>query len=333
VTRVVEERFSRFGPGGHTESGHVLEPVQRNARNEFGERIILKNWYLGYFPDQARSRFELLLDRGADATGPKDAKIPMLVRASTAVFGDSLVALRLPAIACAVTTVVLVALLARELGGGTRAQVFAAVGVSSSFLLLAGHVFLTASPDMVTWTLTILFAARALLRDEPRWWLAAGVTVGVSLYNKQLVVLLLIGLAVGLLIAGPRRHLASGRLWAGVALAVAIAAPTLLYQATNGWPELHMAHTIAVDKGPDDRVNYVPFQLLLLGPPLDADTVALVVGLDRSDVADAFATCQQVGTLDNGVGVDNEEQGRPIMVCRGTTAPWSTLWPTFQHYG
>src|SRR6266487_2583532 len=37
-----------------------------NARDEFGEPIILMNWYLGYYPNQARSRFELLLDRGAD---------------------------------------------------------------------------------------------------------------------------------------------------------------------------------------------------------------------------------------------------------------------------
>jgi ankyrin repeat protein len=36
-----------------------------NARNEFAEPMILMNWYLGYFPDQARSRFELLLDHGA----------------------------------------------------------------------------------------------------------------------------------------------------------------------------------------------------------------------------------------------------------------------------
>jgi len=28
--------------------------------------MILMNWYLGYYPNQARSRFELLLDRGAD---------------------------------------------------------------------------------------------------------------------------------------------------------------------------------------------------------------------------------------------------------------------------
>jgi hypothetical protein len=54
---------------------HASEPVLRemleaggnpNTRNEFGEPMILKNWYLGYFPNQARSRFELLLDHGAD---------------------------------------------------------------------------------------------------------------------------------------------------------------------------------------------------------------------------------------------------------------------------
>jgi ankyrin repeat protein len=37
-----------------------------NTRNEFGEPMILKNWYLGYYRDQARSRLDLLLDHGAD---------------------------------------------------------------------------------------------------------------------------------------------------------------------------------------------------------------------------------------------------------------------------
>jgi ankyrin repeat protein len=54
---------------------HASVPVLRamleaggdpNTRDEFGRPIILMNWYLGYYNDQARSRFELLLDRGAD---------------------------------------------------------------------------------------------------------------------------------------------------------------------------------------------------------------------------------------------------------------------------
>src|SRR6184192_1460283 len=54
----------------------MLEAVGNpNARNEFGEPMILKNWYLGYYPDQARSRLDLLLDHGADvnSTMPENA--------------------------------------------------------------------------------------------------------------------------------------------------------------------------------------------------------------------------------------------------------------------
>jgi hypothetical protein len=56
-----------------------------NARDEFGRPMILMNWYLGYYKDQARSRFELLLDHGADmnsampADGSDSAGYPLLL--------------------------------------------------------------------------------------------------------------------------------------------------------------------------------------------------------------------------------------------------------------
>ena len=37
-----------------------------NTRDEFGQPIILMNWYLDYYKNDARARFDLLLDRGAD---------------------------------------------------------------------------------------------------------------------------------------------------------------------------------------------------------------------------------------------------------------------------
>ena len=62
---------------------HASAPVLRamleaggnpNTRDEFERPVILMNWYLGYYQDQARSRLELLLDHGADvnSTMPKD---------------------------------------------------------------------------------------------------------------------------------------------------------------------------------------------------------------------------------------------------------------------
>ena len=37
-----------------------------NARDEFGRPIILMNWYLSYYKNDARARLDLLLDRGAN---------------------------------------------------------------------------------------------------------------------------------------------------------------------------------------------------------------------------------------------------------------------------
>jgi len=70
---------------------HASAPVLRamldaggnaNARDEFGRPIILMNWYLGYFTNQARSRLELLLDHGADVNSamPTDRSDSAVIR-------------------------------------------------------------------------------------------------------------------------------------------------------------------------------------------------------------------------------------------------------------
>ena len=223
----------------------------------------------GYHRDELY--FRLLAAHPAWSYVDEPPMTPMLVRASTAIFGDSLWALRIPAILCAAVTVVLVALVCHELGGRRYAQVITAIGVSSTFLLLsrprlpdrlARHGLLDAHHPLRG---PCASSRRAAMVDLGRCH------VGVSLYNKQLIALLLIGLAAGLLIAGPRRVLASRWLWASVLIAVVIGLPTLIYQFTHDFPELHMAGAISVNKGGDDRVDYLPFQIVLLGPPLVAD--------------------------------------------------------------
>ena len=190
---------------------------------------------------------------------------PMVAKLSIGAFGDNLWALRLPAMLFALAAVALVAQLTRELGGGRDAQVLAAAGASGAFVLIAGHVLLTATPDLVVWLLVLMFVTRALHREHPRWWIAAGAVAGIGTYNKALVAVLILALAGGLLAAGPRWHLANRWLWIGLAVAALTAAPNIAYQASSGWPELTMAHALAAHKGHDDRVFFVPFQLVLLG--------------------------------------------------------------------
>ncbi|MEV5703786.1 glycosyltransferase family 39 protein [Actinoallomurus sp. NPDC052274] len=207
---------------------------------------------------------------------------PLLARASAAVFGDTVWAMRLPATVCVVAAIVLTALITRELGGGRRAQTLCAWGYAFAAVpLLFGHVMLTATVDLPVWAAVILFALRALLRGEPRWWSAAGAVTGIALYNKHLIVLLLVSLAFGLLWSGPRSALRSRWLWTGVGLAVLIGSPNLIYQATHGFPQLDMAAALSENKGGATRVQLLPFQLFLLGPPVTAIWVAGLVALFR----------------------------------------------------
>ncbi|MET8875011.1 hypothetical protein ABZW16_23915, partial [Nocardia sp. NPDC004604] len=63
------------------------------------------------------------------------------------------------------------------------------------------------------------------------------------------------------------------------------------------------------------------------GPPSDTATAVIAVGLDRDQLTRYFAEVEPVGRIDNGLGIDNDEQGQPLFVCRVPRAPWSELWP------
>ncbi|MFI6317896.1 glycosyltransferase family 39 protein [Nonomuraea sp. NPDC050556] len=219
----------------------------------------------GYHRDELY--FRLLADHPAWGYVDQPPLTPMVARAAIALFGDTLTAIRVPAALMAAAFTVLVTMICRELGGGRYAQILAAAGTATGvFTLIAGHVLLTLSADLPLWAAAILFVLRALLRGDGRWWLAAGAVIGLATYNKHLIALLVIGLAAGLLAAGPRAVLRSPWLWAGAALAVALAVPNLVYQVTHDWPQLKMAAALSENKGGEFRILFVPMQLVLFGP-------------------------------------------------------------------
>jgi hypothetical protein len=68
------------------------------------------------------------------------------------------------------------------------------------------------------------------------------------------------------------------------------------------------------------------------GRPTAADRTALLIGYDGpADAAPFFDRCRRLAVIDDGVGLDNQEQGLPLLLCR-PTAPWSALWPELTHF-
>ena len=66
-------------------------------------------------------------------------------------------------------------------------------------------------------------------------------------------------------------------------------------------------------------------------PPENTEA-AVIVGGQVERASRLFASCELVGTLDHGMGVESEEQGQPLAVCRSPIDSWAAIWPAFQHY-
>ncbi|WP_083733191.1 ArnT family glycosyltransferase [Actinomadura sp. CNU-125] len=192
--------------------------------------------------------------------------VPLLARAITALFGDSLIALRVPSALCVAAGVLVAGLTARELGGRRRAQLLTAGAYAvCPFAIASGHTLSTATFDMLLTTALAWLAIRWVRTRDQRPLLAAGAVTAVAVNVKYLAPVALAALVAGLLIAGPRDLLRRPMLAAGAVLALAAAVPGLTWQARHDWPQLDMADAIAGDADFGGRPGFVPFQLVLTG--------------------------------------------------------------------
>ncbi|MEV7870101.1 glycosyltransferase family 39 protein [Streptomyces sp. NPDC088124] len=208
--------------------------------------------------------------------------VSLIARVETTLFGDTLTALRVVPALLACVVVWVAALTARELGGRGGAQLFAAAATSASVVTLnAGHVLTTNIPDLVVWVTVGWLVIRLLRTHETRLWLAIGAVTGVGMLAKNLIVLLLLALLVGVLAMGPRAVLRGRHLWAGAALAALISAPAVWWQIAHDWPALEMSAALKTALGEDSRVAFVPFQVLMIGLCLTPVWIAGLVALLR----------------------------------------------------
>jgi hypothetical protein len=195
--------------------------------------------------------------------------VPLLA-AATQLFGDNIWMLRLPSVAAAAALPVITAALARLLGD----VVFSAVAAAAVALApaLAGFTttLTTSTFEPAAWTACAYFLVRAVVCDDRRAIVWAGVAAGIAMEAKYGIAMWLIGLSVGIVATPARRILLWRECWIAFLFAVLLAAPSLVWQAVHGWPffDAVFKPTVAGRSYLGTPLSFATWQIIALNPLL-----------------------------------------------------------------
>ncbi|HEX2995256.1 MAG TPA: glycosyltransferase family 39 protein, partial [Anaerolineales bacterium] len=170
---------------------------------------------------------------------------PFLARIALTLFGLSLVSARMFAALSLSISLVLVGLMARELGGNRRTQIMAAVAAAiAPFALLEGSLIQYVTIDYLWGVLLAYLVIRLLRSEDPRWWIPIGLVIGLGMMTKYTMAIFAAGLVAGVLLTEARRYLRSPWLWGGVALSLLVFLPNLIWQIRHDFISLDFLSSI-----------------------------------------------------------------------------------------
>jgi hypothetical protein len=195
----------------------------------------------GYFRDEP---YYILcgqhLDWGYVDHGPV---VALQARLAVLLFGKSLAGIRMFASLAGAAKILLIGLLARQLGAGAIGQVVAMTAALFCPEFLAVDSYLSMNVFEPVFWMTAAMSIVQLLKGGSRyWWLAFGAAAGIGCENKPSMVFFLAALLLGLLLTEQRRMLVSRWMLLGIALSLALVVPNLLWQHDHQWATLQFLH-------------------------------------------------------------------------------------------
>ncbi len=209
--------------------------------------------------------------------------VALLIRASTAVFGDSELGVRALSLALAGALPALIGWLAWRLFGSTETAALAVLMWIAAPLVMAGAVFVTPdAPLVLFWTLGLAALVELWRTGKAGWLIAMGVAVGCMLLSKFTAAFFVAGAGLACQTTPSlRRWLVSPAAWAGLALAAAIFSPFVLWNAEHGWATFvkQGGRTAASGFTPYFAAEFVVAQILLINPLVFAPLVAAIAAV------------------------------------------------------
>ena len=218
--------------------------------------------------------------------------VALAARASRALLGDSLFAIRFfPAVAGALK-VLLAGLLVREFGGGRFAAALACLCVVvAPVYLVSDTLFSMNAFEPVFWMTCVYAVTLVINRGDGRFWLLFGLAAGLGLENKHSMLFFGFAIMVGLVLTPLRRWLADKWFWMGGALAVLIFLPNIVWQYQHDWATLELLGNVR-KTGKNvvlSPLAFVSQQILIMHPLTAPVWVAALWFFFRDTVGRRFA--------------------------------------------
>ncbi len=186
---------------------------------------------------------------------------------------------RLPAALASGAILYLVIRFVRLLGGGRYATCLAALAVMIAPMFMGmGATLNTTVFDPLAWTAIAYLLVRATRLDEDRALLLAGIIAGLDMEVKYALPMWAVGLGLGLLATRQRQLLRRSAFWWAIGVATIIALPSVVWQATHGYPFLELARAA---KGKNADIALMPFvlnQIFVMNPAFAPLWIAGLIG-------------------------------------------------------
>jgi len=197
--------------------------------------------------------------------------IALVARLAGALFGTSVVGLRLLPWLATSATVYLTGRLAARLSPRRAAPTLAAVGAFACLVLVGTSHFLSMNAFD---PLLVIALAHLLVRlsegDDPRLWVAVGGLAGLAVLFKYTSGAIVVALLLGVILTPARRSLATGWAAVGAAFALLTVLPNFAWQASHGFPFLELVRNgVRYKNAPTTLLRFLA-ELLFEANPGDA---------------------------------------------------------------
>jgi Dolichyl-phosphate-mannose-protein mannosyltransferase len=213
----------------------------------------------------------------------KGPLIAYIIRASCAVLGDTMPAVRFPALLLAVGTSICSYWLTRKMFGSDRLALGTFLLGAVVPMYLAGSTLMTIDPPFFfLWALATCFAVKAIV-DDRRWaWPVVGVIVGLGFLTKYSMLLWVPAMFLFLAIdRNSRRWLRSAWPWVMVIIALLFTTPVIVWNAQHHWVSLaHVSAQTATHQG--NLPEFIVSQIAIVNPAIALlMTAAIIYALSR----------------------------------------------------